>query len=82
MSSIKKTGILSLLVLVMAMGFVSNSYAEPQPHMRAALEHLKKARAQLKMASHDKGGHRVKALRAIQRAINQVKKGMRYDNRH
>jgi hypothetical protein len=36
--------------------------AEKQPHMRAALAALVTARNQLDKASHDKGGHRVKAL--------------------
>ncbi len=56
--------------------------AEPQGHMRAALVALNKAENQLRQASRDKGGHRVKALELIEAAKRQVKKGIEYDNRH
>ncbi len=36
--------------------------AEHQPHVRAALEHLRAARESLERADPDKGGHRVKAI--------------------
>lgn len=50
-----------------------------QPHMEAALKSLQQAREQLAQASNDKGGHRAKALQAVDNAIEQVKKGMAYD---
>jgi hypothetical protein len=56
--------------------------AEPQPHMRMALEFLQKARNQLEKASADKGGHRVKAIGHIDAAIGEVKAGVQFDNRH
>lgn len=56
------------------------AFAEKQPRMNAALMHLQKAQTQLQKASRDKGGHRVKALKNIRQAINQVKKGIAYDN--
>ncbi len=34
------------------------------------------------IASHDKGGHREKALKLVRRAIEEVKAGIAYDNRH
>ena len=43
--------------------------AEPQP-------------GELARASHDKGGHRVKALSLVRSAIGQVEAGIRFDNRH
>ena len=34
---------------------------DDQPHMKAALEHLRKAKEELEIAKHDKGGHRAAA---------------------
>jgi hypothetical protein len=53
-----------------------------QPHMQAALDKLQSARANLEAASDDKGGHRVKALDHVKRAIEEVKKGIDYDRTH
>jgi hypothetical protein len=50
--------------------------------MKAALEHLQAAKAELEKASHDKGGHRTEALKATDAAIQHVKEGMNYDNKH
>lgn len=56
--------------------------AEEQPHMRAALEHLKQAQAELQQAEHDKGGHREAALKQVDGAIRNVQAGMNFDNKH
>ena len=53
-----------------------------QPHMEAALKSLQEARAQLAAATHDKGGHRVEAMKAIDRAIAEVKRGIEFDRTH
>jgi len=59
------------------LAFVSATGAHAdQPHMVAALEALKQARAELAMAEHDKDGHREKALDLVDRAINQTKIGI------
>lgn len=55
---------------------------QEQPQMEAALSSLKVARDHLKNATHDKGGHRVKALELTNLAIEQVEKGIAYDNTH
>ncbi|MBI3204079.1 MAG: hypothetical protein HYZ29_21265 [Myxococcales bacterium] len=55
---------------------------EAQPHMKAALKTLHGARAQLEKASHDKGGHRAKALKEVKLAIDQVEKGIAFDQTH
>lgn len=55
--------------------------AENQPHMRAALNSLQAARAQLQTATPDKGGHRVKAIDLVNAAIAEVQKGIAFDNR-
>jgi hypothetical protein len=54
---------------------------QPQPHMTAALAALQTAEAELARATHDKGGHRVKALQQVRAAIAQVRAGIKADNR-
>jgi hypothetical protein len=56
--------------------------ADPQPRMDAALVTLKTAREQLKNASSDKGGHRARAIELTEKAIEQVEKGIAFDNKH
>ena len=56
--------------------------AENQPHMRAALEHLRAAKQSLEKADPDKGGHRVKAIEMVNAAIRHVEEGIAYANRH
>ena len=53
-----------------------------QPHMQAALDKLQSARSNLEAATDDKGGHRVKALAHVNKAIEEVKKGIDYDRTH
>lgn len=53
-----------------------------QPNMEAALASLQQARASLEKATADKGGHRVKALKAVDEAIAQVKAGIAYAKKH
>jgi hypothetical protein len=72
----------ALVVVTGHGGAVTEAQAEAQPRMQAALVSLKQAAAQLRHASHDKGGHRARALEATLVAIDQVKKGIRYDNAH
>ena len=55
--------------------------ADNQPHMRAALQSLQNARASLNNATADKGGHRAKALELVNAAIDQVNRGIAFDNR-
>jgi hypothetical protein len=47
-----------------------------QPHMEAALNALLTAQTELKVAEHNKGGHRVKALELVNSAIAQVQAGI------
>jgi hypothetical protein len=55
---------------------------EAQPEMAAAIQHLRQAQRNLSSASHDKGGHRVKALQHVNQALAEVEAGIRYDNRY
>src|SRR5262245_20009770 len=55
--------------------------AESQPKMRAALTQLQAAKVQLETATHDKSGHRAKALGHVNAAIAEVKAGIAADNK-
>jgi hypothetical protein len=48
------------------------------PHMHKALQELRQTRTELKEAAHDYGGHREKALRATDRAIEQIELALRF----
>ena len=60
----------------------STSAQADQPAMQAALDSLRAAEQHLKLASSDKGGHRVKALQLVKNAIAEVQKGIEYDRHH
>ncbi len=50
---------------------------EPHPHIRAAINELREARAELQHAAHDFCGHRADALRDTQVALNQLQEALR-----
>jgi hypothetical protein len=77
--AMRKVLVLSLLGMTL---FGAGVVYGRQPYMQAALESLRDARSQLEQASHDKGGHRARAIDLINRAIDEVREGMRYDHRH
>ncbi len=49
-----------------------------EPHMEAALRHLQAGRVELERAVPNKGGHRERAIDLIDRAIVQVREGIKY----
>ena len=53
--------------------------AEPHPHLAAAITELQAAREDLKTASHDFGGHRDKAIKAVDNAIKQLREAQKFD---
>ena len=61
---------------------MSAAGADRQPLMHDALANLKSAATALKNANHDKGGHRAKALDLTNAAIDQVQKGIAFDNKN
>jgi hypothetical protein len=63
------------LVVLFVIGCVTG---RGQPHMQAALDHLQGAKAELQSALTDKGGHRVRAIELVDRAIGEVEAGMEY----
>jgi hypothetical protein len=48
------------------------------PHIRAAMRELKDARKELAEAAHDFGGHRKEALKAVDHAIVQLEKALKF----
>ncbi len=70
----------ALALPLVVIGGLAASSATPafadQPRMHKALDLLRAARAELQGAAANKGGHRVKAIEAVDRAINQVKAGI------
>jgi len=65
-----------LLTIVLMGGFVAGRASAAQPHMNAALDHLKLARRELDAALADKGGHRAKAIALVHDAITEVEAGI------
>jgi acyl-CoA reductase-like NAD-dependent aldehyde dehydrogenase len=80
-----KTKLKTIAVLAVAgtLGMWSSSaLAERQPHMHRAMRLLEEARESLTRATHDKGGHRVKAIEHIDAAMAEVRSGISFDNRN
>jgi hypothetical protein len=55
----------------------SIAYAN-QPHMVSALEMLRSARTELTHATTNKGGHRERAIEAVDRAIQETRAGIAF----
>jgi len=49
-----------------------------QPRMRAALDALEVAKANLQAASSNKGGHRANAIKLVNAAISEVRAGIAF----
>ncbi len=73
---------LTLAVAVLGACAAAGSSRADQPNMEAALRSLQQAKQHLQAATHDKGGHRAEALQAVDRAINQVERGIAFDRQH
>ena len=79
----KTFGITLLAAAAFAVGTLAPApLRADQPHMQAALEALERAERELNEATHDKGGHRNKALDHVHAAIKEVRKGIGYDRHH
>lgn len=77
----RRNAMRAILPAILATTVVATAKAEPQPLMQKALLALKNAESSLESATHDKGGHRVAALKLVREAIAQVEKGMSFDDR-
>ena len=71
-----------VLVVLLIGGFVAGRAHAAQPHMQAALSHLRNARSELNAAMADKGGHRAAAIRIVNDAIAEVEAGIEYARTH
>ena len=54
---------------------------EPHPEIRKAITALERAKTDMQRASHDFGGHRVAAIEACDKAIEQLRLALQYDKR-
>jgi hypothetical protein len=66
---------------LLAMGVIASAMPD-QPFMRAARADLMTAKRELQKATPDKGGHRVKAIALVNKAIAEVDAGIAWDRRH
>ncbi len=78
----RRTLVVLGLAALLCAGIVVGRASADQPHMLAALDHLRAAKAELDKADADKGGHRVKAMQLVSDAIAQVERGIEYDRHH
>jgi hypothetical protein len=76
-------GIFSLLaIMVIIVGYAAGCATGGQPHMEAALDHLRSARAELESATSGKGGHRERAIELVDEAITEVRAGIDFARTH
>ncbi|MGZ3463904.1 MAG: hypothetical protein ACXU9S_06560 [Gemmatimonadaceae bacterium] len=54
---------------------------EAHPEIRKAIAALQRAKSDMQHASHDFGGHRVDAIAACDKAIEQLRLALQYDKR-
>ena len=54
---------------------------ERHPHIHRALHKLREARKDLRTGAHDFGGHRVEAIKDVDRAIRQCELCLKYDRK-
>ena len=74
--------LIGLSTLLLARPAQNHEMSREEPHMSAALGHLQQAKDELERASHNKGGHRDKALQLVDQAIQQVHEGEAYYEHH
>jgi len=67
--------------LAMINGFASADKKEHHPHIHKAIEELREAKKELKEANHDFGGHREKALKECDEAIEQLELALKHDRK-
>jgi len=73
--------ILGYTLAALMLATTSPAFAD-QPNMDAALAALTQAKESLLKATADKGGHRAKAIKAVDQAIAEVQAGIAYAKKH
>lgn len=72
----------TVVVLGLTLGVVTTAWtAERHPEIRAAQRELSSAKAHLKAAARDFGGHRVKAIEFIDKAQDELRDALQYDRK-
>ena len=64
------------VVVIAAASFASGCVVAAQPHMYNALNALQNAKSELEMATPNKAGHKVNAIRLVNEAIGEVQAGI------
>jgi hypothetical protein len=88
LTKFSRRSILNALLMVgipaAALGIIipESAKAERQPRMEAAFAALNTSLRELELATSDKGGHRVKAISLVKQAMDEVQRGIRFDNRN
>jgi hypothetical protein len=59
----------------------SAARVERHPRIRSAIRELQAAKAELQKAPHDFGGHRADAVVAVDKAIEQLRIALQYDQK-
>ncbi len=59
---------------------IEQANASHEPHMSAALKHLREAQEELEKATPNKGGHRERAMELTKQAQSQIISGMYWYN--
>src|SRR4051794_3755781 len=81
-----RTYVKRISAIVLGIFLTVTTFALParvdQPHMKAAFDDLRQARAFLDKAAPDKGGHRAKAIELTVNAMAAVKQGIDWDRTH
>lgn len=80
--SVSRRSVLAVIGGTSLAGLLAFRAEADQPHMEAALDHLKKAQDELKAALPDKGGHRAKAINLVRSAIAEVERGIGFAKTH
>ena len=80
--SFKSMAVAGGLATAMVFGVMVGQGMAAQPHMKAAFDFLQSARSELQSADADKGGHRAKAIEAVNAALGETKAGMEYAATH
>jgi hypothetical protein len=79
MAHISRIGLKAVvLASTLALGACIGNAVAQQPHMNAALDALRTARAELVAATPNKGGHRARAITLVNQAIDETNAGIRY----
>jgi hypothetical protein len=74
-----RLAVMSSLACLVAGSVIGASIAyAAQPHMVSALEMLRSARAELERSATNKGGHRERAIGAVDQAIGETRAGIAF----